>query len=263
MELYWETRFKQAQEAQRMLQGALEQKSGEAQQLRAASEAAAAERVAERAAEAAAQDARDAEVCDLRAAVAQLQREQQQQRAAAQAQAEVMQLAEEAAHAAADAQQQGDDDDGEDDDDDEEEEEEEEEGDAAEKTEALREALGDAQAEAEAATEMMAEAEAERDELRETLGAEAQNVATLRFLNEVLAQEMGEVTQRGKAKRAQLRARHERELGRIASDRAKEGRDTGTKIELMTGQLKEGLMKSLVKIRGLEADLAEARAASV
>jgi len=244
-----------------MLQGALEQKSGEAQQLRAASEAAAAERVAERAAEAAAQDARDAEVCDLRAAVAQLQREQQQQRAAAQAQAEVMQLAEEAAHAAADAQQQGDDDDGEDDDDDEEEEE--EEGDAAEKTEALREALGDAQAEAEAATEMMAEAEAERDELRETLGAEAQNVATLRFLNEVLAQEMGEVTQRGKAKRAQLRARHERELGRIASDRAKEGRDTGTKIELMTGQLKEGLMKSLVKIRGLEADLAEARAASV
>jgi hypothetical protein len=30
----------------------------------------------------------------------------------------------------------------------------------------------------------------------------------------------------------------------------------------MTGQLKEGLMKSLVKIRGLEADLAEARAAS-
>ena len=261
MELYWETRFKQAQEAQRMLQGALEQKSGEAQQLRAASETAAAERVAERAAEAAAQDARDAEVCDLRAAVAQLQREQQQQRAAAQAQAEVMQLAEEAAHAAADAQQQGDDDDGEDDDDDEEEEE--EEGDAAEKTEALREALGDAQAEAEAATEMMAEAEAERDELRETLGAEAQNVATLRFLNEVLAQEMGEVTQRGKAKRAQLRARHERELGRIASDRAKEGRDTGTKIELMTGQLKEGLMKSLVKIRGLEADLAEARAASV
>jgi len=261
VELYWETRFKQAQEAQRMLQGALEQKSGEAQQLRAASEAAAAERVAERAAEAAAQDARDAEVCDLRAAVAQLQREQQQQRAAAQAQAEVMQLAEEAAHAAADAQQQGDDDDGEDDDDDEEEEE--EEGDAAEKTEALREALGDAQAEAEAATEMMAEAEAERDELRETLGAEAQNVATLRFLNEVLAQEMGEVTQRGKAKRAQLRARHERELGRIASDRAKEGRDTGTKIELMTGQLKEGLMKSLVKIRGLEADLAEARAASV
>jgi len=262
VELYWETRFKQAQEAQRDAAGVLEQKSGEAQQLRAAAEAVAAERAVERAAEAAAQDARDAEVCELRAAVAQLQREQQQQRAAAAAQAEVMQLAEEAAHAVADAQQQAEAEDDDNNDDEEAEEDDEEKNEAAERMEALGEALSDAQAEAEAAAEMMAEAEAERDELRETLGVETQNVATLRFLNEVLAQEMGEVTQRGKAKRAQLRARHERELGRIANERAREGRETGTKIELMTGQLKEGLMKSLVKIRGLEAELAEARAAS-
>ena len=94
------------------------------------------------------------------------------------------------------------------------------------------------------------------------LEKETQEAATLRFLNEVLAQEMSEVRGRGKAKRAQLRARHERELGRIAAERAKEQGAVGDKIEAMTGQLKEGLMKSLVKIRGLEAELAEARGGS-
>ena len=254
VELYWETRFKQGAEATRLLQVTLDARTAEVETLRAAVEEAAAARATAEAKEAAAQEARDDEVCDLRAAVAALQQQQELQ----QQQAEVMQLAEEAARAAASHHEE--------EEDEEQEEqttlaqEEEEESGADEVDAALREALCDAQAQAETAAEMMEEAEAEAEELRGALEKQKEDTATLRFLNEVLAQEMGEVRSLGKAKRAQLRARHERELARIAAERAKEQGAVGAKIEAMTGQLKEGLMKSLVKIRGLEAKLAEAEA---
>ena len=97
--------------------------------------------------------------------------------------------------------------------------------------------------------QMQADLEQERD-----AGAE------LRFLNEILAQEVTAVKHRAHQKQKKLQRLHERQLARLAKEREQAEQQVGAQIEVMTSQLKAGLQKSIVKIKTLEAQLAEERA---
>ena len=65
---------------------------------------------------------------------------------------------------------------------------------------------------------------------------------------------------RAHQKRKKLQRLHERQLARLAKEREQAEQQVGAQIEVMTSQLKAGLQKSIVKIKTLEAQLAEERA---
>ena len=84
-------------------------------------------------------------------------------------------------------------------------------------------------------------------------------MATMRFLNEVLAQEVTDVKRRAHKKRVKLHRLHTRAMERLQADREKAEQQVGAQIEMMTSKLKQGLQKSIIKIRTLEAALEEER----